>query len=212
MPVRSRHGLTVCPRCRAHVEAGERPSTTVCPFCEKGTSISQVGRSGVLAGALLAFACGGAEASPPDRVEPQRDPQVRVCPNVIGHHTGGALRCQDEVNAEAATPLGNPDQGGKEIREFFGQRSKLIDHYDQPWHHLRIAVGPIVRQVGRPNHPQQFLATMQFRLQADECPFGQPGIQIGDDSNGVRQPGARIECGTALVVDQNKREMVRAEL
>ena len=80
MPVRSRHGLTVCPRCRAHVEAGERPSTTVCPFCEKGTSISQVGRSGVLAGALLAFACGGAEASPPDRVEPQRDPQAQVDP------------------------------------------------------------------------------------------------------------------------------------
>ncbi|HBQ19850.1 MAG TPA: hypothetical protein DEF51_54890 [Myxococcales bacterium] len=80
MPVRSRHGLTVCPRCRAHVEAGERPSTTVCPFCEKGTSISQVGRSGVLAGALLAFACGGAEAPPPEQVEPQTqvDPQPEV--------------------------------------------------------------------------------------------------------------------------------------
>ena len=63
MPIRSRHGLTRCPRCRAHVRAPDRPRDLRCPFCAPPRSAG-AGRAGVLAASLLGFstvgtACGG---------------------------------------------------------------------------------------------------------------------------------------------------------
>ena len=65
-PIKSRHGLTRCTVCRAHIEAAERPSLTDCPFCganllRGGSTISAPGRGGLIAASLLAFsvACGG---------------------------------------------------------------------------------------------------------------------------------------------------------
>ena len=68
-PIKSRHNLTRCSICRAHIEAGDRPSTTECPFCGANLHMSRgrawlPGRGGVLAASLLAFtvtACGGAD-------------------------------------------------------------------------------------------------------------------------------------------------------
>ena len=66
MPTRSRHGLTRCPECRAHVRAGARPSELVCPFCVSRKPASR-GRSGALAVSLVAFSalgCGPSEPPP----------------------------------------------------------------------------------------------------------------------------------------------------
>ena len=82
-PTKSRHGLTRCTVCRAHIEAAERPSQTDCPFCGANLHRSRgrilpTGRGGILAASLLAFsatACGGGDdASDGDTtVEPGDD-------------------------------------------------------------------------------------------------------------------------------------------
>ncbi|MFK7988537.1 MAG: hypothetical protein AB8I08_21135 [Sandaracinaceae bacterium] len=75
LPIKSRHGLTRCGVCRAHIQAAERPSETDCPFCganllRGGPRLTRPsGRGGVLAASLLAFgltACGAEEAPVPD--------------------------------------------------------------------------------------------------------------------------------------------------
>jgi len=75
-PIKSRHGLTRCTACRSHIRAAERPSGTSCPFCGANLVTGRrritapTGRSGLVAGALLAFsvtACGG---SSPEADEP----------------------------------------------------------------------------------------------------------------------------------------------
>ena len=73
-PIKSRHGLTRCGACRAHIRAEERPSATVCPFCganllAPGAVATAAGRGGVLAASLLAFSalgCGGGQAATSD--------------------------------------------------------------------------------------------------------------------------------------------------
>jgi len=81
-PTRSRHGLTRCTVCRAHIEAAARPSETDCPFCGANLHRSRgrvlpSGRGGVLAASLLAFsatACGGGDEPADDTtVEPVDD-------------------------------------------------------------------------------------------------------------------------------------------
>ena len=69
-PIRSRDDLTRCVSCRRHVRAAARPSLTGCPFC--GANLlsdsrvwSRAGRSGLLAGALLAFTACREEGPPP---------------------------------------------------------------------------------------------------------------------------------------------------
>lgn len=70
-PIQSRHGLTRCTACRAHIRAADRPSATVCPFCganlRTGRPLISLpsGRGGILAASLLAFSaagCGGTDA------------------------------------------------------------------------------------------------------------------------------------------------------
>ena len=74
-PIKSRHGLTRCGACRAHIHAAERPSATVCPFCGanllSGRAMSSLpsGRGGLLAASLFAMSmagCGGADTSHTD--------------------------------------------------------------------------------------------------------------------------------------------------
>ena len=71
-PIKSRHGLTRCTVCRAHIHADERPSGTDCPFCganlhrSRGRISLPTGRGGLLAASLFAFAaagCSGGDAS-----------------------------------------------------------------------------------------------------------------------------------------------------
>lgn len=74
-PMRSRHGLTRCRACRAHIHAAAKPSETTCPFCgenqlgiprsqARGTIVA-VGRGGILAAGLMAFSALGCGADDP---------------------------------------------------------------------------------------------------------------------------------------------------
>ncbi len=73
-PLRSRHGLTRCRACRAHIQTAARPSDTICPFCgenqlgipkrEARSTIVAVGRGGLLAAGLMAFSAIGCAEDP----------------------------------------------------------------------------------------------------------------------------------------------------
>ncbi len=74
----TRHGLTACPSCHAHIRVADNLAETVCPFCSAGLAdafphlksrqlsrlarVAQAGRSGILAASLLGLtgmgACG----------------------------------------------------------------------------------------------------------------------------------------------------------
>lgn len=57
----SRHGMTECPSCKAHIRVATKIAETACPFCNaelveaigRGNRLGALGRSGMLAGALL---------------------------------------------------------------------------------------------------------------------------------------------------------------
>ena len=49
------------------------------------------------------------------RLHAQRDPKVGVGPDVVGHHAGRPLRGQHEVEAQAAAPLRDADEGRHEV-------------------------------------------------------------------------------------------------
>lgn len=70
-PIKSRHGLTRCCACRAHIRAAATPSATVCSFCGANLHAGPAeahtprGRGGILAASLLAFSavgCGAQQA------------------------------------------------------------------------------------------------------------------------------------------------------
>jgi predicted RNA-binding Zn-ribbon protein involved in translation (DUF1610 family) len=75
LPIKSRHGLTRCTACRAHIRAAETPSATECPFCGANLraaaprSVLPSGRTSLLAASLLAMSaagCGGAQTPADD--------------------------------------------------------------------------------------------------------------------------------------------------
>ena len=82
----SRHGLTRCPACRAHMKIAAEVGQTVCPFCDETLHVAladgssggvltaargllATGRSGLLAASLLSLSvasgCGVEEDDPP---------------------------------------------------------------------------------------------------------------------------------------------------
>ena len=115
---KSRHGLTRCPACRAHVHAGETPSTTECPFC--GANVREgharvaiaAGRGGILAASLLALTACGASSSP-ETTEPVDEPvTTEDSQNTEGEDQFDPSPSDDPpaVDAYGIAPDGPPDE------------------------------------------------------------------------------------------------------
>ena len=64
-------------------------------------------------------------------LQPQREAQVGVGADVVADDAGRALRGQHEVDAEAATALGDADERREERRQLGGQGGELVDHDDE---------------------------------------------------------------------------------
>ncbi len=84
-PIKSKHDLTRCTACRAHIRAADRPSTTDCPFCganlHTGRALSPLpsGRGALLAASLLAFsasACGAGQTDAANEPTPLTEPSA----------------------------------------------------------------------------------------------------------------------------------------
>lgn len=125
-PIQSRHGLTRCTACRAHIRAADRPSATVCPFCganlQSGRPLISLptGRGGILAASLLAFGamgCGGADAEsssePTVTAEPSQtgddDPADQNAPNQNAQNTAAENPAAQEQGPQ--DPSGDDDPG-----------------------------------------------------------------------------------------------------
>ena len=70
---------------------------------------------------------------------PQREPQVRVRPQVVLDHAGRALGGEYEVQSERAPPLGDVDHAVHELGYLMHQRRELIHDDDQRRRGLRVA-------------------------------------------------------------------------
>ena len=143
--------------------------------------------------------------------DPQGDPQVGVGLDLRADHAGGALRRQDEVDAERTASAGHVDEPGHEVGQLGGQRRELVDHDQQPRHRL-VAGHPrrrVVLDVLGVRVRQLVLATMQLGAERLERAGGQVAVEVGDHADGVRQVVAVLEGRAALVVDQHEVELVR---
>jgi hypothetical protein len=148
---------------------------------------------------------------------PQRDPQVRVGPDLRGHHAGWTLGGQQQVDAQRAAPLRDVDQAGDEVGQVPGHRRELVDHDHQPGQRRGPAAGPRgpllqvekVLDVLGAGPGQDVLAPGQLGGQRGQGPLDQVRVQVGDHAHGVRQADAVLERAAALVVDEHERHRVR---
>lgn len=144
---------------------------------------------------------------------PQCDPQVGVGADVRGHHAGGALGGQDQVQAEGAAALGDADQAGHEAGQVAGQGRELVDHDHQPGQGrvAGLARGPfgVIFDVLGPGGGQDLLPAGQLGGQRGQGALGQVRVQVGDHPGHVRQVHAAGERAAALVVHQHERHLIR---
>ena len=141
-------------------------------------------------------------------LEPERDPQVGVGPDVIGDDTGRTLRGQHQVDAEAATALGDRHERAQELGQFLGQRRELVD--DDHEARQRFGDGAAVGgQVVSSGGPQEALPAAHLGVEAHQHPLGETVVEVGHHTDGVREPRARVERRAALVVDEDQRDVVR---
>ena len=122
-PIKSRQNLTRCSVCRAHIEAGARPSTTECPFCGANLHLSRgrawlPGRGGILAASLLAFsvtACGGGDDAATD------DTTVEPTDDTSGNDQGGDDPADDQYAEDPADDNTSVAEYGMPADEYGGE-------------------------------------------------------------------------------------------
>ena len=114
------------------------------------------------------------------------------------------------MHAEAPAALSDADQGVEEVGKLVRQCCELVDHDHQPRDRLHGGVAAeasvVVDQVRRPELAQLLLAPAQLGAQAAQRPGAELVIEVGHHADRVRQQGAGVERGTALVVDQHEVE------
>ena len=142
-------------------------------------------------------------------VQPQCEAKVGVGADVVGHHARRTLGREEEMDAEAAAALGDPDERREEVGQFLGEGGELVDHHDEPGKWFG-CVAPVHGEVVGSNGAQQPFAPSDLGVEADERTLGEALVEIGHDPDGVGQPGAGVERGTALEVDEHERQMLGA--
>ena len=112
------------------------------------------------------------------------------------------------MDAEAATALGDRHERAQEVRELLGQRRELVDHHHEA--RQRFGDGAAVGgQVVSSGGSQKSFAATHLGVEAHQHPLGETVVEVGDDTDRVREPGAGVEGRATLVVDQDHRDVVR---
>ena len=144
-------------------------------------------------------------------VQTQRDPQIGIRSDVVIDHTGRPLRRKEQMDPEAATTLGHPDQRREKIGQLLCERGKLVDHDNQARQGLHILRHSIFSKVVGSNGTNEPLAANQLSLEADQGAFGEAIVQVGDDPNRVGEIGTDIERRATLVIDKHEGQMIGTE-
>lgn len=110
----SRYGLTVCPKCRTHVQVDALQAQGGCPFCQSrpGTgaiarTLAATGRSGLIAASLMGLSMGPlAGCDPGDSSPPVKGDTITVDTN-----TGqdGSTETGGDTAADTAVDSTTPD-------------------------------------------------------------------------------------------------------
>jgi hypothetical protein len=143
----------------------------------------------------------------------QGDPEVRVRPQVLLDHAGGALRVENEVQPERAAPLRHVDHPTDELGDLVNQGCELVDDDDEARRGGRGRPLLQVREVLRAEQVEDPLAADELRTQRRQRAPHQVGTEVGDQPDAVRQAHAVLEGRPALVVDEEEvhpRRAVRA--
>ena len=144
-------------------------------------------------------------------LQTERDAQVGVGTDVVGDHPRRPLRRQQQMDAEAASALGDRHERPEEAGEFLGERRELVDHHHQA--RQRVVDGaPVAREVVDTDGAQQTFSTAHLGVEADEHTLGEAVIEVGHHTNRVRQPGTGVERRASLVIDQDHRHVVGSRL
>ena len=153
----------------------------------------------------------GAVADHVDRVgrvlHAQRDPQVRVRPDVVVDDARGPLRREDQVHAERAAALRHVHQRGQQLGQLARHLGELVDHDDQARQRLVVLALVVGAQVVGADAAQQPLAVLQLGVERAQRPLDEILVEVGDHPDGVRQPRAGVERRAALEVHQQEREL-----
>ena len=115
---------------------------------------------------------------------------------------------QQEMDAEAAAALRDPDERRQEIGQLLRQCRELVDDHHESGQRFSGARTPVLGEITGRGGAQQPLSTADLRVEAHERSLGQPVVEIGDHTDDVGKMHTRVECRTALEVDQHERQVV----
>ena len=102
-------------------------------------------------------------------LQPKGQAEVGVGADVVADDAGRALGGQHEVDAEAATALGDADERRDEGRQVGGQGGELVDDHDEARQRRPGRHGAVRREVVRAGGAQQPLAAADLGVEADSA-------------------------------------------
>lgn len=129
---------------------------------------------------------------------PQGDPQVGVGAQVVLDDARRALRREDQVQPERAAALRDADDAVDELRHLPDERGELVDDDDQARWTVGVAGLLQGQQVLGVLGLQQALAAHELGPQAAQHAPHEVRVEVGDEPDAVRQPGAPGERRPAL--------------
>ncbi len=115
------------------------------------------------------------------------------------------------MDAKAPTTLGDVEKGLHEIGKLGGEGGELIDRDQEARQRLGMTGRPVGTEIGSADTAQLLLPVAQLCLETDERPPCQPLIEVGDQSNRMREVGTGVEGASSLVVHQDEHEMIRVD-
>ena len=127
--------------------------------------------------------------------------------------TGRALSGEQQVDAEAAPLGGDCVEAVANAGLAFDQKSELVDHDQEVRHHHADLVCDALQRddIGDASGLQHAFAAVDLRVERRERPGGERDVvlEIGHQSDDVREPHQGSECRSPFVVDEEEGETIR---
>ena len=97
------------------------------------------------------------------------------------------------MHAEGPADRRDAHQPAQELGQLLGEHPELVDDDHEPGQGRGepcVHEGEVGVEVGDPGLGEPALATLELGRQRDERPLGEPVVEVGDEADGVGQPGA----------------------
>ena len=114
------------------------------------------------------------------------------------------------MDAERPSALGDVDDAVDKLRDLADERRKLVNHDDQGGRAIDITASFKFKKILRPSSPDQGLAVVKLRAKTRQRSPNEVGAEVGDETHGVWKADEVLECGAALVVDDQEGDAIGA--